>query len=108
MTVARALAILLVMFVGVSSVDAATPIRRTVKPRAHPPAAAKTPPADVSSDAKAVAADFDTWLDEVAASNQVSGLAAAVVSDKTVLLQRGIGWADASRNKPVTPDSVFR
>jgi beta-lactamase class C len=110
MMVVRALAILLVMLVGVNAADAATSIKRTMKPRAHAPAAARKVPqaTEVSSDAKAVAADFDTWLDEVAASNQVSGLAAAIVSDKTILLQRGIGWADASRNKPVTPDSVFR
>jgi len=110
MMVLRALAIVLVMFLGVNSADAATSIHRTVRPRARPQTAVRKapPPTDVSSDVKAVAADFDTWLDEVAASNQVSGLAAAVVSDKTILLQRGIGWADASRDKPVTPDSVFR
>jgi beta-lactamase class C len=112
MTVARALAIMLVMFLGVTAANAATPLRRTMKPRAHAPRVvehkAQAKAADVPSDAKAVAADFDAWLDEVEQSNQVSGLAAAIVSDKTVLLQRGIGFADASKGKPITPDSVFR
>jgi beta-lactamase class C len=57
---------------------------------------------------KSVARDFDGWLDTVEQSGQVSGLAAAVVSGDKILLQRGIGYADAAQGKPVTPDSVFR
>ena len=59
-------------------------------------------------DAAATARDFNAWLDAAAASGQVSGLAAAVVKGDKVLLQRGIGYADASRSLPVTPDTVFR
>lgn len=109
MMVVRASAIALMMMFAFGFADAATPLRRT--PQAHKPSAAQKAPAksaEVSADVKAVAADFDTWLDEVEQSNQVSGLAAAIVSDKTILLQRGIGYADASRGKPITPDSVFR
>ncbi|HEY4350939.1 MAG TPA: serine hydrolase domain-containing protein, partial [Paraburkholderia sp.] len=64
--------------------------------------------ADVPDDAKSVAHDFDAWLDTVEQSGQVSGLAVAVVSGDQILLQRGIGYADAAQGKPVTPDSVFR
>jgi beta-lactamase class C len=59
-------------------------------------------------DAVGSARDFNALLDQVEASGQVSGLAVAVVKDDQVLLQRGIGYADASRGLPVTADTVFR
>ncbi|MGH8042296.1 MAG: serine hydrolase domain-containing protein [Rudaea sp.] len=62
----------------------------------------------VTSNVKAVARDFDGWLDQIAQSGQISGMAAAIVKDDTVLLQRGIGYADASSGSPVTVDTVFR
>ena len=69
-------------------------------------------PALVSSqgagDASASAKDFGRWLDAVEQSGQVSGLAVAIVNKDQVLLQRGIGYADASRNLPVTTDTAFR
>lgn len=52
--------------------------------------------------------DFNGWLDAVERSGRVSGLAAVVVKDDQVLLQRGIGYADTTRHLPVTPDTVFR
>lgn len=55
-----------------------------------------------------VAADMNLWLDSIEASGQVAGLAAAVVQGDQVLLQRGIGYADAAAGTPVTPDTVFR
>jgi len=64
--------------------------------------------ATAKANAKAVARDFNRWLDAVAASGKIAGLAAVVVKDDSVLLQRGIGYADASRREPVTPDTVFR
>jgi beta-lactamase class C len=60
------------------------------------------------SDAAAVAREFDQWLDAVRDSGQVSGLAAAVVKGDKVLVQRGIGYADAARGLPVTANTVFR
>ena len=60
------------------------------------------------SDAAATAREFNRWLDAVKDSGRVSGLAAAVVKGDKVLLQRGIGYADASRGLPVTTDTVFR
>ncbi len=59
-------------------------------------------------DATATARDFNLWLDAVEQSGQVSGLAAAVVKGDKVLLQRGVGYADAGRSLPVTTDTVFR
>jgi len=59
-------------------------------------------------DANAVATEFAGWLDAVAQSGQVSGLAAAIVKGDEVLLQRGVGYADASAGLPVTTDTVFR
>ncbi|MHB8447893.1 MAG: serine hydrolase domain-containing protein, partial [Rudaea sp.] len=41
-------------------------------------------------------------------SGQISGMAVAIVKDDTVLLQRGIGYADASRGLKVQLDSPFR
>jgi beta-lactamase class C len=71
-------------------------------------AATESQNAHVAADAKAVAHEFDEWLDLVEQSGQVSGLAAAIVKDDQVLLQRGIGYADTSKGAPITPDSVFR
>ncbi len=55
-----------------------------------------------------VAREFNGWLDTVEQSGQVSGLAAVIVSNDKVLLQRGIGYADAKKGLPITADSVFR
>jgi beta-lactamase class C len=56
----------------------------------------------------AVAAEMNFWLDSIEASGQVAGLAVAVVQNDQVLLQRGVGYADAASGTPVTPDTVFR
>ena len=64
--------------------------------------------AHIATDATAVAHDFNAWIDAAEQSDQVSGLAVAIVKDDKVLLQRGIGYADATRAAPITPDSVFR
>ncbi|MEO7433319.1 MAG: serine hydrolase domain-containing protein [Dokdonella sp.] len=62
----------------------------------------------VSRDAPAIAREFNRWLDEVAASSDVSGLAAAIVKDDKVLLERGVGFADWTSREPVTGETVFR
>ena len=61
-----------------------------------------------AGDFTAAVRDLNGLLDRVEASGQVSGLAVAVVKDDRVLLQRGIGYADATTRAPVTPDTVFR
>jgi len=62
----------------------------------------------VSANPKAVAKDFAGWMDQIEQSGQVSGMAAAIVKDDTVLLQRGIGYADAARGEHISVDSPFR
>ena len=62
----------------------------------------------VSANATVVARQFDRWLDGLEASGDVSGLAAAIVKDDQVLLERGIGFADASTREPVSADTAFR
>ena len=74
---------------------------------AHARAQLDSAPSYVTNPAK-VAAKFNGWLDTVEQSGKVSGLAAAVVYKDKVLLQRGIGFADASHDSPVTADTVFR
>jgi len=62
----------------------------------------------VAANAGIVARQFDRWLDGIESSNDVSGLAVAVVKDDKVLLERGIGYANASTREPVTASTVFR
>ena len=62
----------------------------------------------VSHDAAAIAREFDHWLDGVEAGQDVAGLAAAIVKDDQVLLERGIGFADWKSREPVSGDTVFR
>jgi beta-lactamase class C len=59
-------------------------------------------------DASRAARQFDAWLDAVAGSGSVAGLAAAIVSEDDVLLERGIGYADWETRAPVLPTTVFR
>ena len=62
----------------------------------------------VARDPAGVAAEFDRWLDGLAASDGVAGLAATIVKDDRIVLERGIGVADAASGEAVTPDTVFR
>ncbi len=86
--------------------------------KAHARRPAHAPPAPVSkvlasnervaSNAGIVARQFDRWLDGLESSSDVSGLAVAVIKDDKVLLERGIGYANASTREPVTGNTVFR
>lgn len=51
---------------------------------------------------------YQGWLDQVAASNRVAGLATAVIVDDKVRYERTLGWADAQTGEKVQPDTVFR
>ena len=62
----------------------------------------------VATNAGIVARQFDRWLDGLESSSDVSGLAVAVIKDDKVLLERGIGYANASTREPVTANTVFR
>lgn len=78
------------------------------KPQSHPAPTRQAAPVRVAGDAQAAANDFSAWLDIVEQSGQVSGLATVVVKDDQVVLERGIGYADALTRTPVTNDTVFR
>lgn len=62
----------------------------------------------VSHDAAGIAREFDRWLDGVEGSSDVAGLAAAIIKDDKVLLERGIGYADANTRERISGDTVFR
>jgi beta-lactamase class C len=57
---------------------------------------------------KAALDGYSHWLDTVAQRNEVAGLATAVVIDGKVAYEREVGYADASTQQPITPDTVFR
>lgn len=69
---------------------------------------ARGPRATVQHDAVGVARQFDVWLDAVADTGAVAGLAAAIVKDDEVLLERGVGYSDWNTRAPVLPTTVFR
>ena len=109
----RSAVLLAVLFAATAATDVAARPPRAAHARKPAPAAAparETPRESprAANDADAAARDFNGWLDSVEQSEQISGMAAVIVKDDHVLLQRGVGFADASRSKPVTPDSVFR
>ncbi|TDR46687.1 beta-lactamase class C [Tahibacter aquaticus] len=79
--------------------------RRSAAAAAVLPTVAATIPANAGL---TVATEMNLWLDSIEASGQVAGLAVGVVQDDRVLLQRGIGYADAASGQAVTPDTVFR
>ncbi|TAL72817.1 MAG: class A beta-lactamase-related serine hydrolase [Rhodanobacter sp.] len=56
----------------------------------------------------ATLADYQRWLDELAARDGTAGLATAVVIDDKVVFERTLGYADVATQTPVTPDTVFR
>ncbi|MEO5623715.1 MAG: serine hydrolase domain-containing protein [Dokdonella sp.] len=62
----------------------------------------------VAHDASAIAREFDHWLDGVEVAGDVSGLAAAIVKDDRVLLERGIGYADVQTRERISGDTAFR
>ena len=62
----------------------------------------------VSNNAADVARQFDHWLDGIESSGDVAGLAVAIVKDDSVLLERGVGYADWATHEPVTANTAFR
>ncbi|HEX8777964.1 MAG TPA: serine hydrolase domain-containing protein, partial [Rhodanobacter sp.] len=67
-------------------------------------ASAELPPGRV----KATLADYQRWLGELDARHGAAGLATAVVVDDKVVFEQTLGYADASKQTPVTPNTVFR
>lgn len=62
----------------------------------------------VARDAAGVARDFDRWLDGVEGSGDIAGLAATIIKDDKVLLERGIGYSDMNTRERISGDTVFR
>lgn len=82
---------------------------RPARPAVVEPAVVPTVDASrVAEDPELVIASFNRWLDGIEASGDIAGLAAIIVKDDKVLLERGIGFADAARGERVTPTTVFR
>ncbi|HET8763781.1 MAG TPA: serine hydrolase domain-containing protein, partial [Rhodanobacter sp.] len=66
-------------------------------------------PAELPADrVAATLADYQRWLDELAARDGTAGLATAVVIDDKVVFERTLGYADTATQAPITPDTVFR
>jgi beta-lactamase class C len=92
----------------------AKPSRKAIaaaRARVHPMPVIAVPLADpraVSHDSAAIAREFDQWLVDVGESGGVAGLAATIVKDDKVLLERGIGYADWASGEPVHGETVFR
>jgi beta-lactamase class C len=83
--------------------------RRTPRVPALAPLPSTLPAPQVIAGAEVQAVkEMNAWLDGLEGTNLVSGLAVAVVKDDKVLLQRGIGYADAAAQTPITTDTVFR
>ncbi|MBS0431641.1 MAG: beta-lactamase family protein [Proteobacteria bacterium] len=51
---------------------------------------------------------YSAWLDQLAASNRVAGLATAVIVDDRVRFEHTVGYADAQTGEKVQPDTAFR
>ena len=56
----------------------------------------------------AAIADYNRWLNQLAAENRTTGLATAIVVDGKVRYERTLGYADADTGARVGPDTVFR
>ena len=57
---------------------------------------------------KATLAAYKDWLEKLDQRHAVAGLATAVVVDDKVVFEHTLGYANASTQEPVTPDTVFR
>ncbi len=73
---------------------------------AHRPPPSRINPASGSSD-RAAAARFATRADSLRSAAHIPGLAIVVLRDTTVVLARGLGYADLARAVPVTPETPF-
>lgn len=78
------------------------------RPAPRPVAVPVFDPREVMRDPAPLAREFDRWLDEAAASSAIVGLSAAIVDGRQVLLERSLGYTNATTKEPVTPETVFR
>ena len=91
----------------VSPAMAQGPVKPPVSAQPAPP---PTTPAD-SGMARLQRADVEAWLDGfmpyALARGDIAGGVVVVVKDGQVLLQKGYGFADVEKRKPVSPDSTL-
>ncbi|TBR40337.1 MULTISPECIES: serine hydrolase domain-containing protein [Dyella] len=91
----------------------------TPQPPAQPPAKpvapspAKTTPTPPQQHlpaerVKETLADYRQWLDKLEQRHAVAGLATAVVVDDKVVFEGTVGYANATTQEPITPETVFR
>ncbi len=105
------IALLAALALAVSSPAIARKRVHRVSAHTAPALAVVKPVADsaaVSTNAPAVARQFDHWLDTIETSGDVAGLAVAIVKDDRVLLERGIGYANWATREPVSANTAFR
>lgn len=57
---------------------------------------------------KATLAAYKDWLEKLDQRHAVAGLATAVVVDDKVVFEHTLGYANATTQEPVTPETVFR
>jgi beta-lactamase class C len=57
---------------------------------------------------KTALVSYQDWLDRVEQRHVVAGLATAVVIDGKVVYEHTLGYANATTQEPVTPETVFR
>jgi CubicO group peptidase (beta-lactamase class C family) len=62
----------------------------------------------VQSPATITSEKLDTFLRSRVADRDVPGVVAMVVDRQSTLYAGAFGKADVARNRPVTPDSIFR
>lgn len=81
-------------------------------PHAHPPTPSSVAPsagqALPQARIQATLAAYRQWLDTIDQRHAVAGLATAVVIDDKVVFEHTLGFADASKQEPVLPTTVFR
>jgi beta-lactamase class C len=102
----RTISWLITAALGLSSAPlAARPAAASSDTINPPPTASATLPADRIKD---TVTSYQQWLDRLDERNAVAGLATAVVVDDKVVFEDTIGYANATTQERVTPETVFR
>ncbi|HWX65548.1 MAG TPA: serine hydrolase domain-containing protein [Rhodanobacter sp.] len=88
---------------------ACTPVCATTPAPASPIARVQSTPQSLPpARVKQAIADYQRWLNRLTERHAVAGLVTAVVIDGKVAYEGTVGYADATTQQPVTPDTVFR
>src|SRR5947207_743181 len=111
----RKAAAFLAMILGIGALSAAvgqTP-QETLAPKSQSAPAAKTPAVPAQAGRPLTAEDVDAWLDGFMsyslAKDDIAGAVVVVVKDGQILTQKGYGYSDVAKHKPVDPEkTLFR